>query len=205
MATTLKPRSTIEKDTQTKTQNVKERKMKSKIITLIWGILFLLAGVLLIAGSYLGDEVQGLAFFLLVALCFIAMASRSQKNWWAIIPGGIFASFGLAVAAEILIPHEEYPAPPNTNSWDVYIWVLFLGLAATFGVLWLLRKTQPTDWAKYPAAGLLALAVLSFVLGSRFQQVWQATVMLVIGAMFLLMMFTRKKLTAGQQTRKVKA
>jgi len=80
---------------------------------------------------------------------------------------------------EGLIPHEEYPTLPNTLSWDVYIWVLFLGLAATFGVLWLLRKNQPTGWAKYPAASLLALAVLAFILGSHFQEVWMVTMILV--------------------------
>jgi hypothetical protein len=204
MEPTLKPRLTIENDTKTETQNAKERKMKSKIITLIWPMLFLLAGVLLIAGAYLGDEVQGLAFFLLVALCFIAVASRSQKNWWAIIPGGIFASLGLAVVVEILIPHEEYPTPPNTITWGVYIWVLFLGLAATFGALWLLRKAQPTDWAKYPAAGLLALAVLALILGSRFQEVWQVTMLLVFGATLMLALFGRKRLPASQRPARLK-
>jgi len=32
-------------------------------------------------------------------------------------------------------------------------------MAATFGCVWLLRKTQPTDWTKYPEAGFLAVAV----------------------------------------------
>ena len=86
----------------------------------------------------------------------------------------------------------------NSLSWDVYIWVLFLGLAATFGVLWLLRKTQPTEWAKYPAAGLLAIAALSIIEGAHFAEFWPATMLLVTGAMFLLAIFQRKNLTVGQ-------
>jgi hypothetical protein len=151
------------------------------------------------------NKVQGMVFLFLFALGFIAIAVWSKKNWWAIIPGGLFASLGLSSTVEILVPHKEYASLSNALSWDVYIWVLFLGLAVTFGVLWLRRKTQPTDWAKYPAAGLLAIAVLSFIEGARFAELWPPTVMLVIGAMFLLAIFPRKNMTIHQQTPKVKA
>jgi hypothetical protein len=78
-------------------------------------------------------------------------------------------------------------------------------LAATFGYLWSLRKTQPTEWAKYPAVGLLALSILALLLGSRVQEIFPTTVMVVTGAVLLLALFTRKKLPTGQQTPKVKA
>jgi hypothetical protein len=173
------------------TQTGMKRKMNRKIIAMIWGIAILLAGGVMLAGYYLDDnKVQGPAFLFLCALGFTGIVIWSRKNWWAIIPAGVFASLGLSAVLESLIPHAEYPSVPNTLSWDVYIWVLFLGLAATFGVLWLLRKSQPTGWAKYPAIGLLALAVLAFILGSRFQEVWMATMMLVTGGTFLLALFT---------------
>ena len=178
--------------------------MKSKTITIIWRVLFLLAGGLFLAGLFFKhDEVGGSAFLFLIALGFIGVAIRSKKGWWAIIPGGLFASLGLVSVLETLIPHEDYPSLQNTTTLGVFMWVLLLGWAATFGYLWLLRKTQPTEWAKYPAAGLLALAVVALTLGSRFQQVWLTTVMAVTGTVRRPALFTRKKLTAGQQTPKV--
>lgn len=174
---------------------------------LITTLIIAVCGAMPLLDTVIGidTEVMGTAFLFLFALCFIAITIWSKKNWWAIIPGGFFASLGLSSTVEILVPHKEYPSLPNTLSWDVYIWVLFLGLAVTFGVLWLLRKTQTTDWAKYPAVGLLAIAVLSFIQGPRFAELWPATAMLVVGAMFLLAIFPRKNLTMHQQTPKVKA
>ena len=179
--------------------------MKSKNITVLWSVLLLLAGGLFLAGFYLGDAVVGSAFLFLIALIFFGVAIRWKKGWWAIIPGGIFASLGLVSVLEFLIPHEDYPALQNTLEWGVFTWVLMLGWAATFGYLWSLRKIQPTEWAKYPAVGLLALAILALLLGSRFQEVFLTTLMVATGAVLLLALFTRKKLPTGRQTPKVKA
>ena len=179
--------------------------MKSKTITIIWRVLFLLAGGLCLAGLFFKhDEVGGSAFLFLIALGFIGVAIRSKKGWWAIIPGGFFASLGLVAVLELLIPHEDYPVLQNTITWGVFTWVYLLGWAATFGYLWFLRKTRLAGWAKYPAVGLLALAILALLLGSRFQEVFLTTVMVVTGAVLLLALFTRKKLPTGQQTPKVK-
>jgi hypothetical protein len=144
------------------------------------------------------SKVTGPVFLFLLAATFIIVVILSKKNWWAMIPGGIFFSIGLVAVLENYIPHEEYPSLPNTPTMGVYVWVLILGLAATFGALWLLSKTQSTNWAEYPAAGLLAIAVLAFLLGSRFREAWLASVMVGIGVMFLLKIITRKKLPADQ-------
>jgi hypothetical protein len=179
--------------------------MKSKNITVLWSLLLLLAGGLFLAGFYLKDgDVLGPAFLFLCGLLFFGVTIRSKKGWWAIIPGGLIVSIGLVSVLETLIPHEDYPVLQNTLEWGVFTWVLMLGWAATFGYLWSLRKTQPTEWAKYPAVGLLALAILALLLGSRFQEIFLTTVMVVTGAVLLLALFTRKKLTMGQQTPKVK-
>ena len=194
MDTTSKPQITDKNETKMKPQSDKERKMKNKILTISWVVLFLLAGGLILGGGSISSDVRGMGFLSMFALCFIYIASRSMKNWWAIIPGGIFASLSLVVALVILVPQEDYPVLPHTLHWGVYSWVLFLGLAVTFGVLWLLRKTQPTDWAKYPATGLAVLAVQCFVLGARFQETYLITVLVAIGAMLMLGLFTRKHL-----------
>jgi hypothetical protein len=178
------------------TQSEKERKRKTMTISL--GVVFLLIGGGLLAGKSFGRDVEGPVIMFLYALCFFAIAGWSKKNWWAIIPGGLFASIGLVAALENFIPHYDYPRLPNTIQWGVYTWVMFLGLATTFGILWLLRKTRPTGWARYPAAGLLVMAVSFFILGSRFQEFCLATVLLVVGVMLLLTVFTRKKLPVDQ-------
>jgi len=173
--------------------------MKNKILTISWVVLFLLAGGLFLGGGSISSDVRGMGFLSMCALCFIYIASRSMKNWWAIIPGGIFASLSLVVALVILVPQEDYPVLPHTLQWGIYSWVLFLGLAVTFGVLWLLRKTQPTDWAKYPATGLTVVAVQFLILGSRFQETCVISFLVAIGAMLMLALSTRKHLpVAGE-------
>jgi hypothetical protein len=194
MDTTSKPQLIDKNETKTKPQSDKERKMKNKILTISWVVLFLLAGGLFLGGGSISSDVRGMGFLSMCALCFIYIASRSMKNWWAIIPSGIFASLSLVVALVILVPQEDYPVLPHTLHWGVYSWVLFLGLAVTFGVLWLLRKTQPTDWAKYPATGLAVLAIQFLILGSRFQETCLMSVMVAIVAMLMLALFTRKHL-----------
>jgi hypothetical protein len=173
---------------------------------------------LLIPGTFLStfaifiaisDTVQdvwsGASFFLLLALTFVITYFITKRSWWALIPAGISASFGLVVMAEILIPHTEYSTLPNTLEFGFFTWLLFLGLATTFGTVWLHRKTESTDWAKYPAVGLFIIAVLSFIEGATFSKYWLVTVTLVTGVMFLLAMLTRKKLAEGEPAPKIKA
>jgi len=151
------------------------------------------------------SEVTGPVFMFLLAATFLVFAILSKKNWWAIIPGGIFASIGLVAALDILVPHEEYPRIQGMLTWGYYTWVLLLGLATTFGILWLLRKTLPTRWAIYPAVGFLTMAVLFIIEGAHFSEYWLATTLLVCGVMLLLAALTRKKPAAGQQVPRIKA
>jgi hypothetical protein len=152
-----------------------------------------------------GSEVTGLVFMFLFAATFLFFAILSKKNWWVIIPAGFFASTGLVVVLDALVPHEAYPALPGTLIWGFYTWVLFLGLAVTFGVLWLLRKTLPTTWAIYPAAGFLAMAALFIVEGAHFSEYWLEIMLLVFGVTSLLAVLTLKRPAAGQQVPKINA
>ena len=151
------------------------------------------------------SEVTGLGFMLLMAATFLVFAIMAKKNWWAIIPAGTFASLGLVIALEILVPHEEYPQIQGRLTIAVFIWVLFLGLAATFGALWLTRKTLPTNWTKYPALGFFAMVVLSNIEGARFAEYWLETTLVVFGATLLLAVLTAKRPAAGQQVPKINA
>jgi len=151
------------------------------------------------------NEWSGVIFFLLLALTFIVTYFLTKRSWWALIAAGASASFALVAMAEVLIPHKDYPSLPNTIEFGVFSWVLFLGLAATFGVVWLYHKNESTDWAKYPAVGLCVIAVLCLIEGAYFARFWLVTVTFVAGVMFLLTIIIRKKLTTGQQPPKIKA
>ncbi len=145
-----------------------------------------------------GNRVAGPAFLFLMAATFFLVVIFSKQEWWAIIPGGIFFSIGCVAVLESFFPHKEYYARLTIPAMGVYIWVLILGLAATFGALWLMRKTQPTHWAKYPAVGLLAIAILAFLLGSHFQEAWLASMVLGMAVMFLLRVFSGDTLELTQ-------
>jgi len=55
------------------------------------------------------------------------------------------------------------------------------------------RKTHPTDWAKYPAIGLLVGSLFGVLLGRHFDDYWGASVMLVLGVILLYSALGRKK------------
>jgi hypothetical protein len=155
---------------------------------------------LLSSRSNIDDDVIGAAFLFLIALLFFATYLLSKKNWWAIIPGGIMASLGASVLVEMLIPHQPSVVVQGKLMWDPLIWFLFLGFAATFAALWLMRKAHPTGWSIYPAAGWLALAVLNILEGPRFEDFWLATMLLVTGALLLGALIVQGRLLAGRQT-----
>jgi len=161
--------------------------------------------VVMILSLTTDSDYEGTFVMFIFALPFFVVYFLSKKSWWAFIPGGFFATIGLVSLLEELIPHKEYASLPNTMHWGVYNWVLFLLLAFTFGVPCLFRKHQPSNWTKYPAIGFLALALLSLVLGEQFQEYWLASIMLVIGGMFLLAILNKKMPVASQRTPEIKA
>jgi len=165
---------------------------------------FILTMVMVISMATDSDY-EGVVVMFTFSLPFFAVYFWSKKNWWAFIPAGVFASIGLVALLEIVVPHADYIAPPFVMEWGVYTWVLFLGFAVAFGIPWLRRKDQPSSWTKYPAVGFLALAILNFILAEHFQEYWLATIMLVIGGIFLLAIFIKKIPAAGQEVPEIKA
>ena len=91
----------------------------------------------------------GPLFLGMLGLGFWVVYLVRRVYWWAIIPGG--ALFTLALVAGL----SETMASQDAG------WILFLGLSATFVLVYLLPRNEGRmTWALYPAAALLALAVL---------------------------------------------
>ncbi len=140
------------------------------------------------------EDFKGPVVMLLFTLFFLLTYFTSKKIWWALIPSGVFATIGLVALLDYLFPNAAY-IDIGGLQFGAYTSVLFLGLAATFGILWHLRTFHPTDWAKYPALGLLATSIGAFLLGKSFNETLPAVVLLVIGVVMLLTVFIKRRVT----------
>jgi hypothetical protein len=148
-------------------------------------VLAILGTFPLLSMLFTGDA-AGVVSMFLFALPFFVVYFRWKDQWWALIPAGIFASIGLVIVITMFVP-------ANQEIWSgILNGILLLGFGLTFGALWLLRKSQPTDWAKYPAIALLAAALLAFILGKNFQSYW-AVVLLIVGILMVVTSFLPKK------------
>lgn len=143
-----------------------------------WWILFPTAVFAGIAGVITLDTLNifhsdlGGAFFLAaLALPFWIIFIREKSHWWAAIPGGVMSTLACVVAI------EEF------SRGDVTAPVLFGGMGLTFGLLWFNRKNSPTDWAKWPAMGLIGFGLFVSV-AEYFDQLWPL-VLIVVGAWIL--------------------
>jgi hypothetical protein len=96
-------------------------------------------------------DLAGVAALGFPALAFgVVYLVRPQRNWWAIIPGGVLASLALLVLFEGIFPRWGGEA------------VMFLGFAATFTTLYLLPTQRGGQrWALYPAIGWIVITVLA--------------------------------------------
>lgn len=120
------------------------------------GSVFLGLGAVITATQLAGAEGAGTYLFLFMAVGFAAVFLRIRTNWWALIPAGVLFTLAVIVAL-----------PPELQGTTVAA-VLFLGLAATFGLLSLVPVQHPGDpapsgrmkWPLIPAAILGVLGVV---------------------------------------------
>lgn len=140
---------------------------------LIPGFVMAAVGLFMLLITQFSGEALGAFVLLAIALPFFVVFLRTRDNWWALIPAGVLATIAVVVLA----------AGATSESAEAR-WlggVMFLGLAATFGTLWLMRSSQPTEWAKYPAAGLLVASLAAFAWGAGVQIVWPLALILIGG------------------------
>lgn len=99
----------------------------------------------------LGDR-GGPLFLTLLGVGFAMVYVSDRQRWWAVIPAGVLATLGGVAWVD-----------ENLARWDPG-WIFFLGLALTFGVLYLLPEGEGKQrWAVYPALGLAAFALLVMI------------------------------------------
>jgi hypothetical protein len=119
---------------------------------LIPGFVLLLIGTLIGLDEFVPsfDEAWGGALVLGgISLSFWMIYLTDRARWWAIIPGGVLLSLAAIVILSAQLPGQELS------------WVIFLGMALTFGLVYLLpTEAGRNRWAIYPAAVMLVMALL---------------------------------------------
>jgi hypothetical protein len=117
-----------------------------------WWALIPGFSLLAIGAAALAGDAAGGIFLALIGTGFAAVYASDHRRWWAIIPAGVL--FTLALIAWI------EASQPN---WDAS-WLFFSGIAATFGLLFVLPEGQGKQrWAIYPALASLALVALTIL------------------------------------------
>jgi hypothetical protein len=127
----------------------------------------------------------------MISVPFFLLFFSSPDNWWALLPAGSTASVGLMILLEgVGGPLLSGSVPPG---------FMFLGLAATFWVLWLRRRSSGTDWAKYPAIGLAISGILMIGLGGGMGYFWP--VLLILGGIAILFLGFRSRKVSNRFVR----
>jgi hypothetical protein len=101
------------------------------------------------------STVLGAMAAFIVAAPFYFVYFTQPKQWWALIPAGIVSTIGCTALLIALFPMLEQSNVTGT--------IAALGIAATFGTLYLRRNTIPTEWAKYPAIVFCLIALLALI------------------------------------------
>ena len=92
----------------------------------------------------------GAVFLGLLGLAFLLIYVFHTENWWALIPGGVL----MTLAGVTLVSDEGVLGGV----------IFFVGMALTFGLVYILPKPAGRlTWALYPAGILLLIGVLVFL------------------------------------------
>ncbi len=121
-------------------------------------------------------EFAGVVMLFGIAIPFFYVYIRSpQERWWAIIPAGILSTSGLLTAAVL------FAGSPVSDTVDrLASGIMLIGIAVTFGIVWLRNHKR---WAAFFAVLAGALGFLEVFLGNL-QQFWPVAIILA-GAFML--------------------
>jgi hypothetical protein len=114
-----------------------------------------------------------------IAASFWVIYAMKRDFWWAIIPGGTLTSVALLI---LLSDNGELGAS-----------VLFLGMAATFGVLGLIKVDgRRMSWPWYPAASLAVLAGIVAVSSGGVPAIVWAILIILVGLFLVARPYIQK-------------
>jgi hypothetical protein len=151
--------------------------------TLLGGGLVILLGW---RGIGLGDWGSALVLFG-IALGFWITAIAQGENWWAVIPAGALTLMAILLGLR-----------SRNLSEQMMMAIVFLGLAAVFGLAYLARARQgDSRWAAIPAVALLLMGLVSLV--NTFGETslvarWWPIVLVVLGIGVFFIAFARQGL-----------
>jgi hypothetical protein len=145
-------------------------------------IMFVMSAVVLLAMGAPG-EMAGTVMMTAISLPFLFLYFKApQENWWAIIPGGIVGSVALVIAAAML-----FEGSGNVLAGRIPAVLMYLGVAASFAVVWLRHHRS---WAAVVSFIALGFAGLTGVIGEAFDNF--LPVLLILGGLILLVQGLRK-------------
>jgi hypothetical protein len=147
---------------------------------LIPGCVLIAIGIIIFMGERgVAGQWSGGVFLGLLALSFLLVYAFHRENWWAIIPGGVL----LTLAAITVLPGD--------GLWTGGLF--FLGMAATFGLVYILPTPEGRlKWALYPAGILLALGVLVMLGVSKLINLVWPLALLIAGGVIIFRVIRKK-------------
>ena len=139
-----------------------------------WGLLFLAGGgaflvvyrndrrhwwalipgfsLVAVGVAALSGDTAGALFLALLGTGFAAVYLSDRQRWWAIIPAGVLYTLALVAWTSTVWPRADAG------------WLFFLGIAATFGLLFVLPEGEGRQrWAIYPALGSLVFVAITLM------------------------------------------
>jgi hypothetical protein len=129
----------------------------------------------------LGDALGGTIFLGALGTGFWAIYLNRREHWWAIIPGGVLWTLAIVAGIDGLFPGTEAGS------------VFFLGLGATFGLLYLLPTTEGRiRWAIYPAAAMAVMGLFVAVQQARLAEYVWPLALIVAGLVFIARALARR-------------
>lgn len=128
--------------------------MKRSYLSLAFGALLVIAGVLLLLQNFailtFDWDLSGALLFALGGAAFVAVFLNDHEQWWAIIPGFTLLGIGGLIGLAAILPE-------STGAWGGVFFLSTISLA--FWVIFAFRREN--WWAVIPGGVLLTLAVVA--------------------------------------------